>query len=103
MRSKPTYKTKLEIINQIKFEEWKREEKTIYSEADIKQFVDDNVSVHTNYCFHDWINEIIKVVKRRCGSVKRFCLVDGKYYFDDIGYNKLIEYFESHEMIRPKK
>ena len=80
---------------------WQEHGITYYSEQDLKDAIADRLS--TNYCFHDWLKDVVKNVSRRCGRKKCFCDVGGIIYFNSTGLEKIIEYLVKHGFLRPEK
>ena len=92
-----------EARNWLTLHEWRERGITVYSEDDIKEELLAIVHINTRYCFHDWLEDVIKQVKRNNGRVKCFCKVDGVLYFTDMGYEKIIKYLKKTEIIRPER
>ena len=93
--------------------EWQERERTTlllwqesgihyYSEQDLKEAISDRLNANTNYCFHDWLKDIVKIVNKRCGNQKCFCDVDGTIYFTNGGFLKLADYLITHNLIKPE-
>ena len=93
----------LEARDWLALNKWKELKIDYYSEDDIKQELLKSVNTNTDYCYHDWIDDIIRHAKKRSGATKCFCKVDGIWYFTESGYRKIIEHLKRCEIIRPER
>lgn len=82
---------------------WQESGVFYYSEKELKEAISTRLNTNTNYCFHDWLKDIVKIVSKRSGRRKCFCDVDGVIYFTSTGLDRIADYLIMHNLLKPEE